>query len=299
MISKEAQMIEAFLRKTDSKKHINKTMFSPKNPKKKVEPSRRLQRLYTIETITVLDHPCFVINKRNATHQPQHLIFYFHGGGYTLPASQVHWRLMDRLMTSVDCTIIFVNYPLSPENTCSTTIDMVVAAYDQLTKNVHQEIVLMGDSAGGGLALALAQYLAKHNIIPKPAKIALLSPWLDVSMETVNAASRQPNDYILDGATLQAIGERYAGDLPTKHYLCSPLYGDLAPLGHIAVFTGTNDILNADAHALRTKAEAASQELLYYEYPEMQHIWMGFPIPEAKEALAKLYDFVNRADNTK
>ena len=93
---------------------------------------------------------------------------------------------------------------------------------------------------------------------------------------------------------MHIIGKKYAGELDTKHYLCSPLYGDLTNIGEIAIFTGTSDILNFQANILKDKIITNKDNLSYYEYKGMQHVWMGFPIPEATDAMEKVIDIISR-----
>ncbi len=169
---------------------------------------------------------------------------------------------------------------------------MVIEAYSLSCKATEQETILVGDSAGGGLALALAQHLKMEGIQPQPKKIVLLSPWLDISMENDISKEQEESDLILAKETLKKVGRRYAGDCDTKNYRCSPVYGYTMEIGDIALFTGTSDILNVQARQLRDKLASHGQKLSYYEYEQMQHVWVGFPIPEAKTAMEKVIAFI-------
>ncbi len=188
--------------------------------------------------------------------------------------------------------VTFIHYPLVPESTCADTIERVTDAYIALCPEGPQEIILMGDSAGGGLALSLAQRIKARTIRPAPSKIVLFSPWLDVSMQTDIPAERAMQDVILDAAVLKICGERYAGTLDTTDPRCSPLFGDLADIGSVALFTGTNDLLNGQAQALKDKVLGCNGSISFHEYEGMQHVWMCFPIPEARDALQKACEFI-------
>lgn len=206
----------------------------------------------------------------------------------------MHWKIIKHILNEIDCTITFINYPLVPEYTCFDTINMVMDAYSYLCNSSNQEIILMGDSAGGGLALALAQNISANNINSKPSKIILLSPWLDVSMQNEISEDLAARDLILDENTLKIIGKRYAGELNSANHLCSPLYGNLTDIGEIALFTGTSDILNGQAKILKDKVHENNGSLVYYEYENMQHVWVGYPIPEAKDALNKVCAYIKK-----
>ena len=123
---------------------------------------------------------CFsVYSTKNADKH----IMYFHGGAYSLQASKIHWKLIDSIIKQTKAKVTFFDYALVPESDCVNTLETVKKAYKHILKEAGQEIILMGDSAGGGIALALSIAINKDNITPIPSKILLLSAWLDVSME--------------------------------------------------------------------------------------------------------------------
>ena len=138
----------------------------------------------------------------------------------------------------------------------------------------------------------LLKHIKMEEIQPTPAKIILLSPWLDVSMENSTPIEQDNRDLILSKEMLKIVGRRYAGNYDIKNYRCSPLYGELTGIGDIALFTGTSEILNVQARQLRDELKSHGQKCSYYEYERMQHVWVGFPIPEAKEAMGKVISFI-------
>jgi len=209
-----------------------------------------------------------------------------------MQASKMHWRIVESILNEIQCAVTFINYPLTPENTCGDTINMAADTYAYLCCENCQKMILMGDSAGGGLALALAQHIKAKDSMRKPSKIVLLSPWLDVSMDNDISVEQVSKELILDEETLKTIGKTYAGDLDTKNPLCSPLYGEMADIGEIALFTGTSEVLNMQAEILKEKATRNNNSPAYYEYEDMQHVWICFPIPEAKDAMEKICAFI-------
>ena len=218
---------------------------------------------------------------------------YFHGGAYSIQASKIHWKLIDSIIKNTNSIVTFLDYPLSPESCCINTLETVKKAYKIISEETGQEIILMGDSAGGGIALALSIAANKENIDLKPSKIILLSAWLDISMDSENYSCYSGQDVILDVGTLKKIGEIYSGGLDIKDYRCSPICGDINDIGNIAIFTGTKDMLNTQSRALRDKLIQNGNDCAYYEYENMQHVWMLLPIPEAKDAVAKICNFIN------
>ena len=291
MISRQAKVVEKAISSIGLRK-ITSTMFlNPKRKNRYCQPPKSYYKKYDIKSFISQKRECISLK---STSNPSKHIIYFHGGAYTLQANIVHWKIVNSILSAVPCKLTFINYPLVPEYTCIDCIKIVNAIYKNLIEKNDKEIVLMGDSAGGGLAIALAQNIADENTNPKPKKIVLLSPWLDVSMEDDISKERQDKDLMLDKQTLKIVGQRYAGKLNTKNYLCSPLYGDIDNIGNIALFTGTNDVLNIQAKKLKEKASKCNSTLSYYEYADMQHVWMGLPMPEASDAIDKMVKFIMR-----
>lgn len=191
-------------------------------------------------------------------------------------------------MRDCHCTITVPDYPLAPDHTYEASFELVQAVYEDLLLSTSSaDIVFMGDSSGGGFALALAQSLERQNI-PRPGQLILLSPWLDITLTNPDIKPLEAADPFLDRESLQIAGKLYAGLTPTEHFLLSPVNGSLRGLGRIALFTGSKDLLVADARKLRTIAVEQGADLLYYEYPDMVHAWMFLALPESKQAIGEI-----------
>lgn len=149
----------------------------------------------------------------------------------------------------------------------------------------------MGDSAGGGLALALAQKL-RNEKVSQPQQIILLSPWLDITMSNPGIKKIEPVDPFLKKESLQQAGALYAGNTSPDHYLLSPINGSLENLGRISVFIGSNEIFLADARKLRFKAGEKGIRINYFEYENMVHAWMFLNFPESKRARQQIIDLI-------
>lgn len=215
-------------------------------------------------------------------------ILYLHGGAYYHPAVPAHWTLMCRLVERLDAEVFAPDYPLTPEHTCRETFAMLELLYASLCRGAPSgRFVVMGDSAGGGLTLALCQYALEAGR-PQPERAVLLSPWLDVTMSHPDIPALDRVDPFLEPVSGREIGRLYAGGDDPRQYRISPLYGPVEGLAPIALFTGTRDILNADARALARRLEAADAPYRLLEYPGMIHTWMLFPIPEGVDAFEKI-----------
>ena len=290
MISTKAKIMEKAFEIVNFKKLISKKITSFKRKSRNEKPPKFIYKKYNIDEFLVDGMKCFSIY---TTCNADKHIMYFHGGAYSVQASGIHWRFIDSVIKQTNSKVTFLDYPLAPQSDCFNTLETVKKAYKYILKEAGQEIILMGDSSGGGIALALAIAINKDNIAPVPSKIVLLSAWLDVSMEGKDYSCYSGQDVILDAGTLKEIGRIYAGELDVKDYRCSPIYGDLSNIGNIAVFTGTKDMLNIQSRELRDKLIKDGHDCSYYEYENMQHIWMLLPIPEAQDAVTKICDFIN------
>ncbi len=211
-------------------------------------------------------------------------ILYLHGGAYSANFMAGHWEFMAYLLDHARCTITAPDYPLLPQATYRDGFAMIEQVYSDLLADIPANtITLMGDSAGGGLALALAQKLALDHAA-QPHQIILLSPWLDVALTNPDIAKVADRDPLLSVEALQILGRQWAGSADLSHYQVSPLHGNPAGLGKVSLFTGAADVLNPDARKLKALFDAQNIPLDYFEYAGMMHCWVLFPMPEAMHA---------------
>ncbi|PKM63566.1 MAG: alpha/beta hydrolase [Firmicutes bacterium HGW-Firmicutes-20] len=219
-------------------------------------------------------------------------VLYLHGGAYIYGIETFHYGFVERLIKATGYTVIMPDYPLAPHHTAKDVFDMIESLYKEVFLNEDfDHMILMGDSAGGGIALTLAQLL-KNNRIKQPDKIILLSPWLDVSMENPEIESVDKKDPILGIRGLKLAAKAYAGNLDLKDPLISPLYGNMEGLADISVFTSTNDLLNPDARKFKQIMDEKNIDIRYEEYPGLFHDWMLFDLKESKDVIFKLAEIV-------
>ncbi|MBK7096787.1 MAG: alpha/beta hydrolase [Saprospiraceae bacterium] len=225
------------------------------------------------------------------------VILYLHGGAYMANISKQHWGLISKLIKKTGAVIVVPDYPLAPEATYKETYCFIDDLYLTLTtEHPTKRIIIMGDSAGGGLALGFAQHL-RNNKINQPDQIITFSPWLDVSMTNPNIESIDKKDKILSISGLKNAGKKYAGNLDLMDYRISPIYGDLTGMCRISIFTGTKDILNADAKKCKQLMNDQSIRFNYYEYPEMFHDWVIISsLKESGDVIDKVDKLVNGSE---
>ncbi|MEP2101973.1 MAG: alpha/beta hydrolase [Parasphingorhabdus sp.] len=264
----------------------------PKSRAKKVAaPGKALHRKFDVTETDRDGHPIFTLSPKSGSHRR---VLYIHGGAYVLDIQPGYWTLLGEIVHRTDATVVAPCYPLTPEHDWQQSYDWMMQVYDALVDEVGADnIIIMGDSAGAGFALGLTQILRDQGKA-MPHKMVLLSPWLDVSMTDPMQPALTKRDGILGIDGLRAAGEWWAGESGSVETApVSPLFGSVENLPPTAVFTGTFDLLWPDARKFKEKAEAADLSIDYFEFPTMQHVWMLFPIPEAKKARQQIADFIN------
>ncbi|HEX8039754.1 MAG TPA: alpha/beta hydrolase, partial [Chryseosolibacter sp.] len=144
------------------------------------QPPKEILRSCSVEKHVIHNRNVFTLHP--VTTPSKKHILYLHGGAYVQNFVRQHWIFLQALLEDLHCDITAPDYPLAPAHTYRDAFNMIVPLYKKLIQTVSpSDLILMGDSAGGGFALALAQYLREKDL-PQPSKIFLLSPWLDVTM---------------------------------------------------------------------------------------------------------------------
>ena len=223
-------------------------------------------------------------NKSN--HNTQ--IIYIHGGGYVLGINDGHVNLAKYFVNEADVTIHMPDYPLAPHHQYNETYEKMIALYESILQGTSPDnIIFMGDSAGGGLSLGISQYL-KELDLPQPSQIILLSPWLDITMENPDALKYDKNDVILGIPGLLEFGKVWAGDADPQNYMLSPINGPLEGTAPITMIGGTYEVFYPDFIKLTEKANSSNINITFYEYNKMLHVFPLFGMPESDDARLKI-----------
>lgn len=238
-----------------------------------------------------------VITVSNADSADTHVIF-LHGGGYVTEATAAHRHVIEELVKRHKLKVSFIDYPLAPENKYDRTHEVVMEAYKQITiKNYGDKFCLFGDSAGGGLALALLQRLRDEKVIPFPERTALVSPWVDLSISNPNMKQYEDKDPLITLDGLAVAAGHYIGGGDPSNTLVSPIFGRMDNLGEIFISVGTNEVLKPDCMLLRDKITAAyGSQVTFYEGEKMIHDWiLAVPLfPESMKLLDMVGEFYNK-----
>ena len=226
---------------------------------------------------------------------PGRTVFYLHGGGYVFGSPKSHSAFTYALAKQSKADVFSLDYRMAPEHLFPAAVDDAVAAYEWLLAEgrAPETMILSGDSAGGGLALALLLSI-KARGLPMPAGAVLLSPWTDLATTGASLDENEKSDamfkkvYIVEGA------KRYLGDADPKAPLASPLYGDLSGLPPMMVFVSDNEVLRDDSLRLQENLEQAGVQSTLVQEKGLIHVWPIFPgrFPEAKKAIKQAAVFI-------
>lgn len=234
---------------------------------------KEIKETCQIETEQFMGRNIFIVTPKNK-EKSDLKILYFHGGSYVAEATKQHWEFIEQIVKDTGATVILPDYPLTPKYNYKDVFKMVVPLYKEIIDRVDSnQLVMMGDSAGGGLGLALEERVGEENLA-MPAKTILISPWLDVRLTNPVIDEVQKNDKQLNKETLKLAGISYAGDDGINSYLVNPIEGDLSRLKNVIILIGTYDILNPDVNLLKEKATEVGVQIEVKEYEQAGHIWM-------------------------
>lgn len=219
-------------------------------------------------------------------------LYYVHGGAFMAPIDAVHVRYATRLAEAVGARVVMPDYPLAPEHTWADSHDALVA---DAARWAEQEggVVLAGDSAGGGLALAMALSMRDRGLTPA-THLVLHAPWVDLTSSTPETREVDAVDPWLFYSKLEAYAGWWAGtpdDLGRPEV--SPALADLAGLPKALMLYGTRDLLAPGCRLLARRAAEAGWDLTSVEEPDLIHVYGLLPlIPEARRAFTQVVDFL-------
>jgi epsilon-lactone hydrolase len=252
--------------------------------KEKGDPPPSMLRVCQIERGSWQEVTCYIMRPFHGKGANGHVL-YLHGGGYVFEMVPPHWQLLANLINRSDVTATVPLYPLAPEHTYRDTYPLLLALYQHLCDTLHPEnLTIMGDSAGGGMALSLVQQAVAQGL-PHPKQTFLTSPWLDLTLRNPAIASRDRSDPVLISAGMRVLARWWAGGDDPASPVLSPINGSLAGIGPLLLAIGTDESIHPDALLFRERALAEGVDLEFMEKEGLAHLFQFAPIPEAKPVL--------------
>jgi acetyl esterase/lipase len=241
------------------------------------------------QRVTVADVPVERVQPpQSGTHGT---LIYLHGGAYALGSAKGYRGMVAQLAAAAGMTALVPDYSRAPEARYPIALEEMVAVYSRLLEDGldPKTTVIVGDSAGGGLTLALAMALRDRGIAA-PAALVLICPWADLALDVDDMRRVLRDPLILPSMTAEW-APRYAGSSDPRLPGISPVYGDMTGLPPIFMQTAGDDPISADAAKIETACAASKTALL--DHRRFDHMWHDFHLqvsllPEARDAIADL-----------
>lgn len=249
----------------------------------------------TVERVDTAEVTGEWIGSADATGQP--VLFYLHGGGYSAGSCVTHRELAARLCLASGARVFVLEYRLAPEHPFPAALHDAVAGYRWLLAQgiAPQQLVIGGDSAGGGLAVATLLWLRAHDVA-LPAANVLVSPWVDLALTGASMQTRAALDLSTSRDGLRRAATWYVQGQDLTQPFASPLYGDLHGLPPLLIQVGDHEVLLDDAIRLAERAIDAGVEVTLEVWDEMWHVWHASAehVPEARQAIERIGVFVRQ-----
>ena len=221
------------------------------------------------------------------------VMVYVHGGGFVEEITLLHWKYLVNMVRRTDAKILVPLYPLAPFYTYRDTFPAIVDLYREIAaENPGKRMILSGDSAGGCIALAIAEQLAKAE---QPDELILLSPAVYAPVDPKDRAEADcfRKCTLVGIDALNVLAEAWAGG---KEALASPLvspyFGDVSNLKKVTILTGERDMAYAMSLKLEKKLRSAGVDTETIVGRGMNHVWPVYPIPEAVKAKRQIAEII-------
>jgi len=226
------------------------------------------------------------------------VILYLHGGGYIEGSITSHKDLAQRISRVSKAKVLLTDYRLAPEHPFPAAIEDSTRAYNWLVNTegfLPQNIIIAGDSAGGGLTVATLVKLRDEGIA-LPAAAVCLSPWTDLALTGDSIKEKVHEDPFVTPDDLMFSAMMYLGKTDPKNPYASPLYANLKDLPPLCIQVGTAEVLFDDAIRLASLAKEAGVEVQLDIWEDMVHVFQAFAVlaPESQEGIDKIGEFIKK-----
>lgn len=255
-------------------------------------PPPRLSRRLAIAQDSVDGFPVYAVEPIGGATRPMRIL-YLHGGAYVFEITSYHWSLIAEMALRLGARITVPIYPIAPQHDFHAMFGMVMRTYKaMLDETDTREIVFMGDSAGGNMAVVLTMMAAEQGL-DLPARHVLISPGLDMSLQNPEVHEVEKLDpWLAIPGGLEAI-RHYSAGLDRTDWRISPIFGELGVLPPTLILTGTRDLLYPDTVRFAAKAKARGVHVELAVEPGMFHVWPLIDMPEARRARDRIVAFLD------
>ena len=223
------------------------------------------------------------------------VVLHLHGGGYVLGSIDADQMMCILMAQTLKMKVLLPEYRLAPENPFPAAVDDALKVHRWLLAQGYQskDIIISGDSAGGGLSLAMVLSLrdAGESL---PAAVVCMSPWADLTFKGKSYVTKEKAEVVLREDVLREWAACYAGAEKTSHPLISPVYADFRGFPPLLIQVGSDEILLDDSIMLAEKAKADGVDVTLKVWDDLWHVWqaLGELIPESKQAFEEMEQFL-------
>ncbi len=222
------------------------------------------------------------------------VVLFLHGGAYVVGSPAIYSKLAGWLAQGASCPVYLPEYPLAPENPAPAAFDAALRAWNTLLGQGYRpsEIALCGDSAGGGLALAVLSHLLNSGV--RPARCAVFAPWTDLSLTGKSLIANAPSDVLLPAERVAEVRDMVRGALDPADPRISPLFGRFPDCPPVYITYSESEILRDDAIRMAEALRHAGAEVTCEALRDAPHVWQLFHgwLPEADRSLARTGAFI-------
>ncbi len=221
------------------------------------------------------------------------VFFFSHGGGYAWGNAKVYHELAYRLSLVSGARVFLLEYSLAPEAKAPVALNEGLAAYDSIVKAFPDaDIVMGGDSAGGGLTLSLAHAI-RDSDRKQPIALAMIAPWTDLTGSGSSIKENADKDVMLDPRAVAFSADNFRGKMAADDPCCSPHFGNQENLPPMLLQVGEDEILRDDSVRLAEKVKKSGGVVQLDVWPKMHHVWhfSARMIPEGKRAIKDIGSF--------
>jgi acetyl esterase/lipase len=258
-------------------------------PKGSSSPPRTLLRRCGVSKSSIAGSDVYLVTPK--TGQPVHpdvSLIYLHGGAYVSEIQRQHWNLIADLAERVAVKVFVPIYGLAPNHHVDEALELMGKL---MTRSAEcGDTYLVGDSAGGGLAMAATRCWLDAGERP-PIGLTLIAPWLDVTLSNPDIGAVERSDPWLTRLGLRICGKSWAGSVPLEDFRVSPIHAEVDDFPPIDLYVGNRDITVADCRLLRSRVPAG--RLRYHEEAGAVHVYALLPVPEGRAARTQLITHIN------
>lgn len=218
---------------------------------------------------------------------------FLHGGAYVLGSADTHLRTAAKYALASGARVLSVDYRLAPEHPYPAALNDALEVWNEVGELMPSAVI--GDSAGGGLALALSVEILRKRL-PVSAAVALISPWADLTLTNDSIDAMATAEIMLSKRGLEKDAERYRGSIDASDPVVSPALADLHGMPPVLIQVGTDEILFDDARLVADRIDAAAGNVHLQIWDGMTHAWpaYGDAVPEAGASIQAVGSFCRK-----